>query len=265
MFHLNLSEGSIDNILESMSRKSNGIYREIQGFMNNQTVVGSDETGCHVEGKKHWFHVWQNRLHTFIVSNASRGYKVMEEYFPDGFPHSIYVSDCLPSQLKAPAKRHQLCVAHLLRELLNFEKNLKSQWSARMKALFHSALDLKRTLKTEDYKTIPTSVTAIETELDGLLAVDCAAFHRRERALVQRLIKNRDSILTFLYHPEVPPDNNGSERDIRNIKVKTKVSGQLRNRDGKGADHFARIRSVIDTAIKNGQEVYPALSCLAKA
>jgi hypothetical protein len=35
-------------------------------------------------------------------------------------------------------------------------------------------------------------------------------------------------------------------------------------RDGKGADRFAGIRSVIDAAIKNGQEVCPALSCLAK-
>jgi hypothetical protein len=119
-------------------------------------------------------------------------------------------------------------------------------------------------LKTEDYRNVPAEVMAIETELNELLAVDCATFHRRERALVQRLIKNRDSILTFLYYPEVPPDNNGSERAIRKIKVKTKVSGQFRNKDGKGADRFARIRSVIDTAIKNGQEVYPALSCLAK-
>ncbi|MDR1882524.1 MAG: transposase [Prevotella sp.] len=71
-------------------------------------------------------------------------------------------------------------------------------------------------------------------------------------------------MLTFLYHPEVPPDNNGSERATRNIKVKTKVSGQFRNKDGKRADRFARIRSVIYTAIKNGQEVYPTLSCLAK-
>ncbi|MDR1896170.1 MAG: transposase [Prevotellaceae bacterium] len=147
MFHLNLSEGSIDNILESMSRKPDWIYREIQILMKNQTVVGSDETGCRSGGKKHWFHVCQNKLHTFIVSNASRGYKVMEEYFPDGFPHSVYVSDCLPSQLKAPAKRHRLCIAHLLRELLNFEKSLKSQWSAGMKDLFHRALDLKRILK----------------------------------------------------------------------------------------------------------------------
>ncbi|MDR1882226.1 MAG: transposase [Prevotella sp.] len=53
MFHLNLSEGGIDNILESISRKSDWIYGEIQNRMRHQTVVGSDETGCHVGGKNY--------------------------------------------------------------------------------------------------------------------------------------------------------------------------------------------------------------------
>ncbi|MDR1897733.1 MAG: transposase, partial [Prevotellaceae bacterium] len=61
----------------------------------------------------------------------------------------------------------------------------------------------------------------------------------------------------------IPADNNASERAIRNVKVKTKVSGQFRNIEGKGADRFARLRSVIDTTIKNGREVYTALQTLA--
>jgi hypothetical protein len=60
-----------------------------------------------------------------------------------------------------------------------------------------------------------------------------------------------------------PPDNNGSERAIRNVKVKMKVSGQFRNSEGKGAERFARIRSVIDTTVKNRQDVFCALKCMA--
>jgi hypothetical protein len=71
------------------------------------TVVGSDETGYRVNGKKHWFHVWQNNILTFIVSFASGGHKVIEEYFPCGFLHSFYVSDCWVSQLKTRAKAYQ--------------------------------------------------------------------------------------------------------------------------------------------------------------
>jgi hypothetical protein len=146
---------------------------------------------------------------------------------------------------------------------MNFEKNLSSLWSTKMKALLTSAWELKKTMTGEDYQKNTPQVMLINTQLDDLLAVDYSRFHVKEQALVKRLIKNRASILTFLYHENVPPDNNASERAIRNIKVKTKVSGQFRNKDGKGADRYAKIRSVIDTTIKNGQDVYAALVALA--
>jgi transposase len=262
-FSLSLSEGSIDNILDEMSQKSEVAYQAIRERIIKSEVVGSDETGCRVNGKKHWFHVWQNSILTCIVSFASRGHKVIEEYFPGGFLHSFYVSDCWASQLKAKAKAHQLCTAHLLRELLNFEKSLQDTWSVKMKELIYRAIALKRIMTAEDYQNPPEEVAKLNRELDELLAVDISEFHQKEQAFVNRLKKHRQSIFTFLIHPNVPPDNNGSERAIRNVKVKTKVSGQFRNPEGKGAERFARIRSIIDTAIKNGQDVFVALKCLA--
>ncbi len=68
-------------------------------------------------------------------------------------------------------------------------------------------------------------------------------------AFKKRLKKYRDYIFTFLYRQEVPPDNNASERAIRNLKVKLKISGQFKSESG--ADNFAVLRSVIDTTIKN--------------
>jgi transposase len=263
MFSLPLSEGSIDNILEEMSQKSAIAYDAIRERIVKSEVVGSDETGCRVNGKKHWFHVWQNSILTFIVSFASRGHKVIEKYFPGGFIHSFYVSDCWASQLKTTAKAHQICIAHLLRELLNFEKSLQDIWSVKMQDLLRRAIILKRTMLAEDYRNPPEEVAKLNKELDELLDVDMSGFHKKEQAFINRLRKLRQSIFTFLRYPNVPPDNNGSERSIRNVKVKTKVSGQFRNSEGKGAERFARIRSVIDTTIKNGQDVFYALKCMA--
>lgn len=39
---------------------------------------------------------------------------------------------------------------------------------------------------------------------------------------------NGTKVFTFLYFPDVPPDNNASERAIRNIKVKQKCQGRLK-------------------------------------
>jgi len=60
----------------------------------------------------------------------------------------------------------------------------------------------------------------------------------------------------------VPSDNNGSERAIRNVKVKQKISGQFKTE--KAAQNFAMIRSVIDTTIKNGKNVLEILVLIAK-
>ena len=124
-------------------------------------------------------------------------------------------------------------------------------------------IELKKKMTKEHYLHPPEEVSKLNAELDRLLQRDCSKFNDKEQAFVKRLIKHRQSIFTFLVHAGVPPDNIASERAIRNVKVKTKVSGQFRNADGKGADRYAKIRSVIDTTIKNGQEVYAALVCLA--
>jgi transposase len=262
-FGLNLSEGTIDTFLDNLAGKSRRAYESIRDRIVQSKVVGADETGCRVNGKKHWFHVWQTQMLTFIVSFASRGHAVIEKHFPDGFINSFYVSDCWASQLKVRAIAHQLCMAHLLRELTNFVENLQSEWSAKMKNLFLKAIELKSRMTQNDYRNPPAEVDELNQKLYELLMIDDTKFHPKEKAFIKRLNKHRPSIFTFLNHPDIPPDNNASERAIRNVKVKTKVSGQFRNIDGKGADRYAKIRSVIDTTNKNGQDIYYALLALA--
>ncbi|VAW11137.1 hypothetical protein MNBD_BACTEROID03-521, partial [hydrothermal vent metagenome] len=65
-----------------------------------------------------------------------------------------------------------------------------------------------------------------------------------------------------LFILEVPPDNNASERAIRNVKVKQKISGQFKT--VRTAQNFAKIRSVIDSTIKNGMNVLETMKLIAK-
>lgn len=258
---IDISEGTIYNIIESMSNKATPVYQIIKEKVSKSKVVGGDESGIKINGDKAWFWVFQNSLYTFIKTAYSRGYKTVTETFSEGFPMSVYVSDSLPAQLKINSKAKQLCTAHLMRELKNFEEALNSKWASELKQLFKGAISYKEQMTIEDYLIPNQKVKEFENRFSELLDADYSSKHKKLQAFIKRLIKNRDSILTFLYHQEVPPDNNGSERAVRNAKVKMKISYQFKSFEF--AHHYAIIRSVIDTTIKNSKNVFYALSCLA--
>lgn len=69
------------------------------------------------------------------------------------------------------------------------------------------------------------------------------------------ILKVKDYLFTFLSNPLVPYDYKASERGVR--KIKQKVSGCFRTDDG--ADDFAKLYSIAETAMKNGNSKFNAI------
>jgi len=63
--------------------------------------------------------------------------------------------------------------------------------------------------------------------------------------LLLHLKKHTDNVLRFLADELVPFTNNQADRDVRMIKVKQKISGGFRTKQG--ADDFCIIRGFVST------------------
>jgi len=203
---------------------------------------------------------WQNTSLTYIAPSNNRGYKSILDNFPNGFPSAVLVSDCWAAQLKTKTLLKQICLAHIQRDLKFFIQSCKNRWSADFLQLIYKALKLKKLILHDVSIKYKDEIKKIKNDSEALLN-QVAKGPKKLQALKNRLSKNAHSLWTFLDHINVPPDNNGAERAIRNVKVKQKVSGQFRSE--KGAQQFAIIRSVYDTNRKNNGKAFNALAMIA--
>jgi len=261
-YRIDLSQGSIDNIIRRFALKAGPVYRRLKEAVSGSAVIGCDETGAKVGGNKHWVWTYQTEEHTLLAMSESRGLKAITGHFQSGFGKAILCHDAWRTYFHYSENLHQLCCAHLLRELNYAVESHGSTWAGQMRSLLTEAIALKKKLSDPPSPEQRSSITAMEERMDSLLETPIDPGQKEAVALQKRLKKYRGSILTFLHHHKVPPDNNASERAVRNIKVKQKISGQFKS--SQGAQDFCVIRSIIDTLIKRSQNVLENLAHIAR-
>jgi len=170
---------------------------------------------------------------------------VITETFENGFKNACVVHDNYSSYNSLEADTEQLCLAHKMRDLNYAIECDNTQVMKDIKTLLKEAI--------KDHKESFNSLQRVnlkkeyDNSLDNLLLTTFVKNSETHKQ-IKSFTKAKDKIFTFLLDKDIPPDNNGSERAIRNIKVKQKVSGQFKSLDG--AKNYATLRSIIDTSKK---------------
>ena len=234
-----------------------------------EPVKNVDETGLRIDGKSQYLHVKCTEALTAFRISASRKHLLSSM-------SGTLVHDDFASQCKDEDVRHARCAAHILRYLQAEMEHEGERWAEDMYNILmlakHAADDAwanganvpKSTLNwiTREYKR--TLKKALR-QCDDLPDFEPARKGKRGRKkkrpghnLAERLSVKMDQVLLFLHDLSVPFTNNVAERALRMMKLRMKISGCFRTL--RGAEDFAIMRSIIDTARKNGLDVMEVLS-----
>ena len=109
----------------------------------------------------------------------------------------------------------------------------QTEWAKSFKQLLKDAIKLKQEQAQYDKKD--EKVIDIENRANELLKKSFEELnwtkekHHKTMTFYKGMVKLRHALFPFLYHKAVPPDNNSSERAVRPIKVKMKISGQFKS------------------------------------
>ena len=153
---------------------------------------------------------------------------------------------------------HQICLAHLLRELIYpGELDKEQEWSKAMLDLLYDSIQQR---KTTSFGEI--DIGDIKERFYILIMQDLSSLDKKFQSLQKSLNKHSEHLFQFLEHKDVPYENNASERSICPLKVKQKVSGMFKSDNG--ADTFCQLYSIVDTARKNKQDSFIALIDVAQ-
>jgi transposase len=273
LFGTPVSEGTVAAMTRRAADGLDKFLTQVGDRIAAAEVAGFDETGLRVAGTLHWVHCARTDKYTLITCHVRRGREGIDDAGVLGRFRGVAVHDAWAPYDTYLDADHQLCCAHVLRELQSVTDTLPPDSDWYWTTQTADALVAMQKLVSE---AIAAGADAVDPDdlAEQVRRFRCAVqigitstaarsnkMMTKHNALARRLADRHDDYLRFTIDWRIPADNNGSERDIRMIKLRQKVSGCLRSLTG--AQQFCAIRSYLSTAAKHGRNSFDTLVMLA--
>ena len=250
LFGLQLSTAAASGHLKWFGKHFHPVVQQFLSLLRESPVVHADETGWRIDGTNVWCWCFSNsRLAVFLIDHH-RSAAVVHEALGDSLP-GVLVTDFYAAYHSIECRK-QRCLVHLLRELAKLRDELTPAAVGRhirpLIELFRDAIALAGRRGELSAEAFSQQAADIRRRLDNRWwrqskDPDCQRIYHRLR-------RHRDELLVFLDEPNVPPDNNACERDIRSVAA-ARSDGGLSRTDW-GASAFGVAKSVVRTCRKNG-------------
>jgi len=248
---ISISEGEISNILTKSKHEELASEKQsiLKAGMEKSSFVQTDETGARHQGRNHYTHVICNPIFTCYFIKPDKKRNTIKSFFGLGEEDRLKIP-----LITDDAKQYHglsliecLCWIHEIRHyikmspILAYHKKILDSFLQELFKYYESML-LYKINPNEDFKI------ELKQKFEELVFKNYGY-----RELDQRLAttwENRDRLLQFLEHPEVPLHNNESEIAAREPVIKRKISYGTRSELGKCA--WENVLSIKDTCRKLG-------------
>jgi transposase len=175
--------------------------------------------------------------------------------FLGAFRPEIWVSDRLAAQMGWATTAHQVCLAHLRRDVQYAIDAGDNTFAPAVAKLLRQAITIAHRREHLADSTLKLYAGRLERKLDDILTLPPA--HAQGDKLKRVIKKYRQNLFVFVTRRDVPPTNNASEQAIRPCVIFRKVTNCFRSQWG--ADLYAAVRSVLETARRRGLPLLDAI------
>lgn len=163
------------------------------------------------------------------------------------------------------------CNVHLIRDLQKVYQILEHSWAEELHELISSTIHKRKELMSIGIQEFPENeIRQFSNRLDGLVELGRKQ-NRKDRSkyygndeftLLNRIENFRKNYFLWVEDFSLPTTDSLSERALRGVKSKLKISGQFYSTQT--ADYYAIIKSYIETCHRNGINELTALQRLAE-
>ena len=153
------------------------------------------------------------------------------------------------------------CNEHLKRDLQKCHDNTGHEWCLKLKELIKKTQHDRKLREAFDEEYLSQFDCSFnDIILDGIEENNAnkkCHYYQKEMTLINRILDYKENYFMWLYDFSIPYDNNVSERGLRGVKTKMKISGQFQNIEN--ARYYANIKTYIEVCYRNGLNPTDAL------
>lgn len=266
---INMSEGYVTKLQKRASNYLDEFIEKLKEYISKQDVYGWDDGVVTINKKDGILRTYCTDNVALFIGHEKKNEDGIEE---DGIlkntsEKTIVMHDHILHNYNEKYNFENVeCLIHLIRRLKKKSKETEHEWCDELiNLLSNTNKERNELLKQNKNKFDDNYLNNLSNSYDEILKKAKAEnedttkinyYKDEEERFIKDLNKYKKNYLLWAYRFDIPSTNNNSERNIRPVKSKMKISGQFQNINY--LKYYANIRSYIETCKKNNINIIDA-------